>query len=690
MLNAILAFAIAIAIVSFGIFLIRPLPNLSRRQAVAVGIFWLLALLSIDLIFGANTYSTASEEVEAGIATHLLWLRQSPGTGWNHMVGGGVDLSATTALLGQYLSLDLGLMRLLTDTFSLSVANIVQKAQLAAFAYVGAYRLYRRVHPSGRQVPAVCAAIFTLGNYYMTVVGWQTLGHALIPLTAYVLVFRTQARFFWAEACAVSVLYASSCLVTHTTLGLFGAVLAVAILTPGINWRRIILAFGIVVVTLAANWHEQLWGLVQLAPYASRTLKTDLEYFVEPFSNTTLFVAMAAAGAGMALVRRRPGDAARLGLVLTVILGLGFAVDWLVTAVPALAPLAPIRWGRINNSLFVISPMLLALGIERQAQGLTRRVMVALACASMIFLFTWNKTYRVVEWLSEGGLTSLTAVLPQLQEHPWYESDHSARVLTIPYRISPMAAPLAGLDAVDGFVNLSQRSLDGLLRFAGHKRLGHELDYKCCKSYLIQDYFDLDALRLANVGFILSVLPLEGPRIRQVAGPTGAAAIPRSADSALDRLRGFARLIHNHPGVRVYALEPPVPRVFVAEAIEIIAQEAGDSDLARAAVRAGLAGAAAVRAADLPPGVEAEPSLQIISHAMVAQGVHLQLKAPEGGVVVFNVPWLPFWTAQSDGQPLPVFPANLAQMAIAIPAGATQVALEFRRPGLKESLATRW
>lgn len=697
LLNVVIGLAAAIAILTFPVLLRCPLERFGPRASLSFALGWLAALIALDVAFGANTYSAINEELEAGIATHLAWIGQPPGVGWSHSIGGGVDLSATTALLGQYLSLDVALMRLVSSVLSLSAANIVQKLLMASLAYVGAYSLCRKANPSGYLVPAMAAATFTLSDYYMAVIGWQTHGYALIPLTVHVLVFRTASRLYWIEVVAISLIYASSCLVTHTTLGLFGAVLAACLITDRPRLGRIVPAFFILVAGLVANWHEQLWGLVQMAPFASRSLETNAPYFIEPMSNTPLFMAMAVSGVLMVLLCGERRYGLRALAALAVIFFLGYAVETLVGSTPALAPLAPIRWGRINISLFTIAPLLLAWGAEQLgAHGRPRlcmsawRVTAAACCACVIYLFVWNKTYRVLEWLSEGGLTSLTATLPQLQDHPWYPTDEPVRVLTVPYRVTTYAAPLAGLDAIDGFVNLSVRPLNVFLHRAGYKTLGHQLDYKCCASYDIDGFLNLDALRLLNVGFIISVLPLEGPHITQVAGPTGPMAIPRAHHDWLTRLRGFAHLIGHHPGLRVYALERPNPRVYAAHRVILANEDASDPQLADSVVQGGVSRDITVRPSALPEGTAARPSLTVDSFRLEPEAIEVRVTAPDGGIVVVNVPHLPFWHAEADGKPTGVFPANLAQMAILVPKDASLIRLTYHRPSLKESLKMRW
>ena len=58
----------------------------------------------------------------------------------------------------------------------------------------------------------------------------------------------------------------------------------------------------------------------------------------------------------------------------------------------------------------------------------------------------------------------------------------------------------------------------------------------------------------------------------------------------------------------------------------------------------------------------------------------MDVYAPDGGMVVINVPFSPFWTASSSATKLEVFPVNQIQMGIAIPAETSSIVVEYKKP----------
>jgi hypothetical protein len=99
-------------------------------------------------------------------------------------------------------------------------------------------------------------------------------------------------------------------------------------------------------------------------------------------------------------------------------------------------------------------------------------------------------------------------------------------------------ASVIGLDALDAGTNLILRStayfwtrgvfnvrsdfVDGGFMMI----IPENLVFKCCNSYNVIKYMDLDFLRIANVDYIISTLPLKGGGLVQVAGPDNTSVPP--------------------------------------------------------------------------------------------------------------------------------------------------------------------
>ena len=71
---------------------------------------------------------------------------------------------------------------------------------------------------------------------------------------------------------------------------------------------------------------------------------------------------------------------------------------------------------------------------------------------------------------------------------------------------------------------------------------------------------------------------------------------------------------------------------------------------------------------------------------VLPDGFALQLSSPNGGVVIVNTPYLPFWNIKN----VPIFPINGFQIGIAVPAGTEHLTLSYKRPTLREILIKRF
>ena len=58
--------------------------------------------------------------------------------------------------------------------------------------------------------------------------------------------------------------------------------------------------------------------------------------------------------------------------------------------------------------------------------------------------------------------------------------------------------------------------------------------------------------------------------------------------------------------------------------------------------------------------------------------VILQADSPDGGWVVLNDLWHPWWFAEVDGKPAPILRANVLFRAVAVPPGGHTVRFMFR------------
>lgn len=699
------ALGVAVGVLAFaGVLAIRGLSNLGRLPVLMLAALWIV-LWSVEYwVLGDRSYIHYNT-MNAGFSSHLLYSTFDFGQIFSHRPAGGIDLPAASQIAGGNFSLEQVLVR----SFAPWIANALHQAMVVAVAVGGMYRCCR-AWPGGcdRTVALALGALFSLSQIEIYESSWNHgLGYAALPMLAYFILCRSGRRLYWTGVLAASAVAALSCSPTHSELAVAMGLLAATIMfDPGRFWR-FLPAGSVHILLQVAVWHENLYAKYLVAPYS---LRGTLERAVGGvYDESLLPYLLCAAGVTAALaIRRRVPWAAAVAVMLTLALWLG--VVWTVRSTEALATFRSVNFARMSIAFPFVASIVFVAGWQAASTALARitplprfpsldvrRLGVAVLVAASVGQLVWYKAYNASVWLSSGGMAPFSRLAADLAERPW-ESGMPSRAASLPYRISDFALAYLGIDTVGGTVNIIPTPFsaywDHILApyrsdaKSGYLRLRRaDMDFLCCEAYRISDFADLQLLRIANVEFVYSFLPLTGDGIVQIAGPTGPRALPRSSLPYAQRIPAYAEQIRHHDGVRVYSIGQPVPRVFAARHLHVVDATADDEAFYRAVRDAAPKEEAVVRADRLPAASgaarEFEAPAKIVAYRLTADGFDVELAGGVPGVIVFNQAYTPFWEAAVDGRRTPVFPVNAVHMAAFIGADTKQLTLRYRRPTLK-------
>ncbi len=674
-----------------------------RRRVVVFGLAWVLIGTYEHWVLGGKSFLSMWSELDYSLSGYLALASRPEGVKFAHGFAGGTDYDVVMAFTGQVVSLE----RFLATTLPLGLSAIVHKVLLLGLAFVGMYRLSRGFPGIGRRLSVANASFFSVFSAFLTSVSWaHGLGYALIPLICHLVIGRLGRRFYYTGVAAVGVFHAISNSPTHTFVALTSVLFCVALLRSWSTALKIIPAFLVIFALLLLNWHEGLFAKVISSPLMARGNEIKLPYW--PSLDFRLWLGIAA---GVMSLYGRLADGVRIAVVLIIINFSGVIGHYLVLNVGFLAPLKPLTTGYFIAASHVVTLVALGMGTIL-AQARTRRSepegwafkplrhapYIAFVAVAVLAIgeFTKIRVYNPLVWLSQGGLPVLGAALDQLKSPSWLPPAPT-RTVSIHYRMAANFAAAAGLDTFDGALNLApgphldywRQVIDSDRAYSSHPGLPFvDVDFKCCEDYDINTFADVDLLRVANVGFILSIVPLKGEGLTQVAGPVGKADLPRGWQSEWERIRRFSKLVFEPAKIRVYSLGQPVARVYAAETL-IRAPAGVDNRSFYALVkRHGLQGAAVARTGDIPKMAVPAGKPRLGKWRLDGDTVHVPVTG--GGLVVFNTSYLPFWRAYADGRETPVFPVNGAQMAAIVPYGARQLEFRYQRPTLRQSLGNKW
>ncbi|NQU58819.1 MAG: hypothetical protein HQ513_16445, partial [Rhodospirillales bacterium] len=530
---------------------------------------------------------------------------------------------------------------------------------------------------------------------------YHGLGYSLIPLAAYLCVFRYGRRHYFAGAILVSALYAISSSQPLTGMAFFASLALAVMVTQKHKLARMIFGIGIPGVLVVFNWAESLYAKVLIGPltfrgdhysFGLKDIGTVIDRFgVDLLLSTSVSILVVIALVLLAI--RKPEKLMIPLLVSAVALWSGTILNQVPWRDFGLGLLSGFNFSYITHSITFVGLMVVALtdGILRIAP-VSRFVAIA-ALSLALGKFAWFKAVNLPVWLSDGGVPVLSENIKKFQNPDWAPKQ-PFRVVTIPYRLAPNMPPAVGLDALDGLTSLVLRSsayfwTRGVLDVspsaaeAGFMMINPpELDYKCCNSYDVTDFMDLDFLRIANVGYILSTLPLHGGGLSQVAGPADANAPPRNTLPRMQRVAAYTDALIEPSPPYVYAVGNQLPRVFETHGVVMVPQAATVDDYLTQIGKHALSGKAVVRAEEnVTPFTYAE-TLRVDNFQLIRDGFDIAVEAPDGGSVLINAPFMPFWQASADGQPVKIIAANMVHMLVQVPAGTHQIELRYKRPRL--------
>jgi hypothetical protein len=309
-------------------------------------------------------------------------------------------------------------------------------------------------------------------------------------------------------------------------------------------------------------------------------------------------------------------------------------------------------------------------------------------------------------WLVNGGLSGLTQAIDDLNNPLWLPKSR-VRVVSMPYRLNGAFAMAAGLDTLDATLNLStitsywKHILDvpgstkrGATVYSTHPGMGYAgVDYRCCKSQKLSDFVSLDLLKIANVGFVLSVIPLHGDDIVQVAGPTGEAPIPLGNTKKINQIIPFMDLLLNPLPIRVYSIGKPLPRVFAATSLEKVTYGDDTREFFEVVKKNAINGGAVISDADV---VNNLPTIPLSKHPLkveswIIDGDTVRATLSGGaGYIILNIPYTPFWTAMANGKQKHIYSVNGAQMMAPVSDGTNTISFKYSRPRIRDYILKKF
>lgn len=672
----------------------------SRLGLALAGIAWVFLVQGDSLILGPRA------RLEWGDGDLLFmgyfpYLAQHTNSVFLHDLIGGTDRFAVGRIGGAVVSLRLGLLEFLPLWFVAVALRLIT----CATALLAVYLFATRRLGCGAKLALALGALFAASfDVTATMTFLYAISIAAIPMLLHLLVSLDRRPWPWLAYLSFSTVYVMLADPFYW-LPVIWLICILILFWHRPNSYRAYLS-GLLILTLLwlANYAEAIYAVMQVAPLSSRPddfllvplgelVINHLRWMLAPSFEYNQggwpFMIPLAFAALVALLTRSTA----IGLAVAGVLVLGFASPFLI-AVPwhdlGLDLFASYRWYLEYGSFALVMLAAAQAGAvleqdEARAGGAWMRrlsaIMPVLCLAIALAMLTSFKLNTIAQMATRGNLSAMQDIT-NLQDPDWYTTE--GRVVGVPTIYPRNASPSYGLASFDGGATFVPKSTyyywtDLVLKhdaFVDWALPGLALrpEYlACCEPLAIDEEVSIDMLRVANVAYILSYRSLAAPGLTLVSGPAEQVEIG-----------WFERIFSAAPEVMVYAIDDPLPLVYGASGVTVIA-DGPDDDPYLAAIRdQAPEGIAVLREADtqgidLSSWTGGEP---LVFHK-VMEGFDIDIPPNAAGLILVNTPPFPWWQARTqDGAAIETRPANLNQLALAIPAGTTQVTLRYERPTL--------
>jgi hypothetical protein len=671
---------------------------------------WCTLLLLEYYVLGPYSFvAQYTDSYNIGYQNYLAnWFE---GDRFTHRYGGGQDTTTINAGL-QYFQLT----KIILSTLGPWAAILFHKFMIVLIGFSGSYLLARRMVGSSRAAAFAVAAIFPMTHLYLLNFSIEFgTGFAVLPLAVYTCTVAPYRRHFawWVLGVAILVSLAQPMKIFPPLLV---AVIGGMMIAGRMQLGKSAMAFGAYIIASIINWHEVLYGLVQVIGESSRGFKAEEDainlteslsgvtsIYAEVWIPTSLFIVSIAI-----LFFLRDNRAWRS---LAAFGWVGFSY-FLAASFPwqtvGMEFFNRVEHGYIRLALPTLFVPVTAWAFCRLEDRLReRKVMgravnpVSLLLAMALGLIVWNKFVNATQITKFGGQVTFHGY-SNLKNPAWASRD-DFRVITAFDSPHPnVIASFYDLESFDGSHLINPKNWNdywyGIRRHSlPHTskvtrlatRAGLDWRYWNGETYDMGMFLDLDLLRIANVRFILSALPLTGDGLRLVDRPDNKKQWVRNPPSNFVNFMEYIlfRLTRIFDAGKhfVYEIENSLPRVFAAQGIEIVQDNIEINERLNLIRKAGILRKAVVAQRDANK-LSTAKEIQIISAKKTPDGYNIQISAPGGGILLVNTVPNSFWKAWGDGQPLQVVPANMIHLAISIPPGASNVKVRYKRPVLREVL----
>lgn len=194
------------------------------------------------------------------------------------------------------------------------------------------------------------------------------------------------------------------------------------------------------------------------------------------------------------------------------------------------------------------------------------------------------------------------------------------------------------------------------------------------------DYYNLPLLSLANVGYVISAVPLDDANLKPVASPNLEA---RARWQRMQRHEKYWRyLTGQYPGEARYVYEnrAVMPRAFAVTSVKAYPSAAAVLRAMAAATAENLRAVAYVESSVESRLPTQTARASVIFRQYSADRMVLDVEASGAALIVVTNEYSPYWQAEVDGAPADIFLTDATFQSVAVSSGQHSIVLRYRPP----------
>jgi hypothetical protein len=669
---------------------------LTRRTVGWIALIWVSFCSAEYWLFGSFSALGSPDEYHASIPFLYYRTHMHGGGEFAHGFAGGVDAGVGLGMGAQLISIEYGLFRFLPLWLGVLALN----AGAIALAFAGGYRLARACMLT-RSKAVLVAMVASAGHPYLFDqaaggIGWAI---AALPGAFYLIAQRSQRPRYYLPILTLALVFPGP---VHELLSLLLALaLSIWLIAPE-NIGRAVRGAALFTIVVFVNWLPWLVSVLNVSPEIARASVVEagvpIWYMLLPSYRDVIILPIALVCLTV-LVFRHDWWALRAATALGIVVCLGPALTWVNWTSIGLPFLAAYRWNLLADAYILVAVVIMARtlgklrwegpqllwGLYVPPLSLVYFVLVPVISAAD------HKAANIINLRLYGG-QALFSEVRCLKDDSWKPPD-PFRVVTVPTLMSPSTTTAYGLDAIDGmspgFVSRSGEYFGFAVQRLQHSTVNaqyHFMNVPDGANQLTRSV-NLDALRIANVRFVISDRKLMDPALRLVADcSTNPTLATESALARWTELLAPGALVRPH---LVYELKQAWPRIYVPTSVRISAADASDQAFYDELLDAPWPPSAQIAASDFAGSKMdlSTGSLEVTEYSIIPSGFDLRVRrnlmdSSSRGLIVINVPYSRFWHAMTADRALPILPVNGIHFAIIVDGDPGHIQVRYEPPSL--------